>query len=222
MGRLYYITGGAGSGKSEYAEQLAERLHTELGGPLYYVATMNPAPRDSDAAARIAKHQKRRAGRGYTTLECPMDIAQLRARLTKDLNLPDTTAGALLMPATGKASQAESIRHSSNAAEVRHAASRAVFLLEDLTNLYANEVYGTSGHPHEILAPLLELRQQAGALIIVANELYSDGICYAPETDRFLRDLAGLAAELSAAADQVTEVVYGIPVQLKGVLCSIH
>ena len=215
MGRLYYITGGAGSGKSEYAEQLAERLHTELGGPLYYVATMNPAPRDSDAAARIAKHQKRRAGRGYTTLECPTDIAQLRARLTKDLNLPDTTAGALLMPATGKASQAESIRHSSNAAEVRHAASRAVFLLEDLTNLYANEVYGTSGHPHEILAPLLELRQQAGALIIVANELYSDGIDYGPETDRFLRDLADLAAELSATADQVTEVVYGIPVQLK-------
>ena len=215
MGRLYYITGGAGSGKSEYAEQLAERLHTELGGSLYYVATMNPAPRDSDAAARIAKHQKRRAGRGYTTLECLTDIAQLRARLTKDLNLPDTTAGALLMPATGKASQAESIRHSSNAAEVRHAASRAVFLLEDLTNLYANEVYGTSGHPHEIVAPLLELTQQVGALIIVANELYSDGITYAPETDRFLRDLAGLAAALSAAADQVTEVVYGIPVQLK-------
>ena len=175
MGRLYYITGGAGSGKSEYAEQLAERLHTERGGPLYYVATMNPAPRDADAAARIAKHQKRRAGRGYTTIECPTDIAQLRAQ----------------------------------------ALNNAVFLLEDLTNLYANEVYGTSGHPHEIVAPLLELRQQAGALIIVANELYSDGIDYGPETDRFLRDLADLAAALSAAADQVTAVVYGLPVQLK-------
>ena len=118
MGRLYYITGGAGSGKSEYAEQLAERLHTELVGPLYYVATMNPAPRDSDAAARIAKHQKRRAGRGYTTLECPTDIAQLRTQALKN----------------------------------------AVFLLEDLTNLYANEVYGMSGHPHEIVAPLLDWR----------------------------------------------------------------
>ena len=136
---------------------------------------MNPAPRDSDAAARIAKHQKRRAGRGYTTLECPTDIAQLRAQ----------------------------------------ALNNAVVLLEDLTNLYANEVYGTSGHPHEIVAPLLDLRQQAGALIIVANELYSDGITYASETDRFLRDLARLAAALSAAADQVTEVIYGIPVQLK-------
>ena len=214
MGRLYYITGGAGSGKSEYAEQLAERLHAELAGPLYYVATMHPAPRDSDAAARIAKHQTRRAGRGYTTIECPTDIAQLRARLTKDVNLPDTTAGALHMPET-PASQAENISHSCNVADARQDASRAVFLLEDLTNLYANEVYGTSGHPHEIVAPLLELTQQAGALIIVANELYSDGITYASETDRFLRDLAGLAAALSAAADQVTEVVYGIPVQLK-------
>mgnify|MGYP004632714965 FL=1 len=175
MGRLYYITGGAGSGKSEYAEQLAERLHAELAGPLYYVATMHPAPRDSDAAARIAKHQTRRAGRGYTTIECPTDIAQLGAQTSKN----------------------------------------AVFLLEDLTNLYANEVYGTSGHPHEIVAPLLELTQQAGAVVIVANELYSDGIDYGPETDRFLRDLAGIASALSTAADQVTEIVYGIPVQLK-------
>lgn len=214
MGRLYYITGGAGSGKSEYAEQLAERLHAELAGPLYYVATMNPAPRDSDAAARIEKHQKRRAGRGYTTIECPTDIAQLRARLTKDVNVPDTTAGALHMP-EAPASQAENTSYACNAGDGRQDASRAVFLLEDLTNLYANEVYGTSGHPHEIVDPLLELTQQAGALIIVANELYSDGIDYGPETDRFLRDLAGLAAALSAVADQVTEVVYGIPVQLK-------
>ncbi len=215
MGRLYYITGGAGSGKSEYAEQLAERLHTELGGPLYYVATMNPAPRDADAAARIAKHQKRRAGRGYTTLECPTDIAQLRALLTNGSNQPDIADGALHMsetPAPVLISQAEDSSHAGGASAD---ASRAVFLLEDLTNLYANEVYGTSGHPHEIVAPLLELRQQAGALIIVANELYSDGIHYGPETDRFLRDLADLAAALSAAADQVTEVVYGIPVQLK-------
>lgn len=218
MGRLYYITGGAGSGKSEYAEQLAERLHAELAGPLYYVATMNPAPRDSDAAARIEKHQKRRAGRGYTTIECPTDIAQLRARLTKDVNLPDTTAGALHMPEAptpAPASQAENTSYACNAGDGRQDASHAVFLLEDLTNLYANEVYGTSGHPHEIVDPLLELTQQAGALIIVANELYSDGIDYGPETDRFLRDLAGLAAALSAVADQVTEVVYGIPVQLK-------
>lgn len=215
MGRLYYITGGAGSGKSEYAEQLAERLHAELAGPLYYVATMHPAPRDSDAAARIAKHQTRRAGHGYTTIECPTDIAQLRALLTKGSNQPDIAAGALHMSETPPLDQASQEEDSSHPDGASADASRAVFLLEDLTNLYANEVYGTSGHSHEIVAPLLELTRQAGAVIIVANELYSDGITYAPETDTFLRDLAGIAAELSAAADQVTEVVYGIPVQLK-------
>ena len=177
MGRLYYITGGAGSGKSEYAEQLAERLHTELGGPLYYVATMNPAPRDADAAARIAKHQKRRAGRGYTTLECPTDIAQLHAQ----------------------------------------ALNNAVFLLEDLTNLYANEVYGTSGHPHEIVAPLLELTQQAGAVIIVANELYSDGIDYGPETDRFLQNNRRnvLEGKGSISHDDAVKKVSGIYAQFR-------
>lgn len=215
MGRLYYITGGAGSGKSEYAEQLAERLHAELAGPLYYIATMNPAPRDSDAAVRIAKHQKRRAGRGYTTIECPTDIAQLRALLTKDSNQPGIATGALHMSETPLPDQASQEENSSHPGGASADASRAVFLLEDLTNLYANEVYGTLGHPHEIVAPLLELAQQAGAVIIVANELYSDGITYAPETASFLRDLGGLAAEFSAAADQVTEVVYGIPVQLK-------
>ena len=115
-------------------------------------------------------------------------------------------------PAPVLISQAEDSSHAGGASAD---ASRAVFLLEDLTNLYANEVYGTLGHPHEIVAPLLELRQQAGAVIIVANELYSDGIDYGLETDRFLRDLAGIAAALSNAADQVTEVVYGIPIQLK-------
>ncbi len=197
MGRLYFITGGAGSGKSEYAEQLAERLHAELAGPLYYVATMNPTPRDSDAAARIAKHQKRRENKGYTTIECPTDIAQLHALLKQEppvaTECPTDIAQLGRLPAH----------------------PRAVFLLEDLTNLYANEVYGTSGHPHAIVAPLLQLVAQAGAVIVVANELYSDGIDYGEETNRFLRNIAGIAAQLSAAADQVTEVVYGIPVQLK-------
>ena len=213
MGQLYYITGGAGSGKSEYAEQLAECLHTELGGPLYYVATMNPAPRDTDAAARIAKHQKRREHKGYTTIECPTDIAVLSRRLEHDIT-SDAERSKNHHPEMPSASSTHRTSVSTQIDQQSNP-SRAVFLLEDLTNLYANEVYGTSGHTHEILAPLLELRQQTGALIIVANELYSDGIDYGPETDRFLRDLADLAAALSAAADQVTEVVYGISVQLK-------
>lgn len=177
MGKLIFITGGAGSGKSEYAEQRAEQLAAELQGALYYIATMDPGPRDPDTVARIAKHQRRRADKGYTTIECPTNIASVRAQL--------------------------------------RSTPHAVFLLEDLTNLYANEVYGTSGHPHALVTPILQLADEAGAVILVANELYRDGICYGEETDRFLRELSARVLQLAATADEVTEVVYGIPVQLK-------
>lgn len=178
---LYLITGGAGSGKSEYAERLAEQLCEARLGQLFYAATMDAGMRDPDTQQRIAKHRMRRRGRGYCTIECPTEIARVEEMLR---DLPKTL-------------------------------DRDVVLLEDLTNLYANEIYGTAGQPHAVLEPLRSLAQQVGALIVVANELYSDGICYPEETDRFLRDLAGLTAQLAAEAVQVTEVIYGLPLPLK-------
>ena len=39
---LAVITGGSGSGKSEYAESVATSLAKRDGLPLYYIATMRP------------------------------------------------------------------------------------------------------------------------------------------------------------------------------------
>ena len=206
MGKLIFITGGAGSGKSEYAEQRAEQLAAELGGPLYYIATMDPGPRDPDTVARIAKHQRRRADKGYTTIECPTNIASVRAQLLQAPASVSTHRGTLTRPlATAPCTDSMDSQ----------GLSHAVFLLEDLTNLYANEVYGTAGHPHAIVAPILQLAAEAGVVILVANELYRDGIRYAEETDRFLRELSARARKLAAAAEEAVEVVYGIPVRLK-------
>ncbi len=59
------ITGGADSGKSEYAEELLMR---ESGGAKrIYMATMK---REAAAMERIERHIKRRAGRGFFTVEC--------------------------------------------------------------------------------------------------------------------------------------------------------
>ena len=185
---LYLITGGAGSGKSEYAERLAEQLCEARLGQLFYAATMDAGMRDPDTQQRIAKHRMRRRGRGYCTIECPTEIARVEEMLR---DLPKTL-------------------------------DRDVVLLEDLTNLYANEIYGTAGQPHAVLEPLRSLAQQVGALIVVANELYSDGICYPEETDRFLRDLAGLTAQLAAEAVQVTEVIYGLPLPLKEAAAALR
>ena len=68
------VIGGAASGKSEYAENLLCGLSGDA--PKIYVATMQPY--DAEAAARIVKHRKMRAGRGFRTVERYADLAGLR------------------------------------------------------------------------------------------------------------------------------------------------
>ncbi len=65
---LLYISGGARSGKSRYAEQRA----LALTGPRRYIATC-PAI-DDEMAARIDRHQQRRNGQGWQTIEEPVDL----------------------------------------------------------------------------------------------------------------------------------------------------
>ncbi len=73
---LYVVTGGACSGKSEYAERLAMSKRTELGGGLYYIATMRAE--DNESLERIASHRQRRRGKGFETIECPYDISSVK------------------------------------------------------------------------------------------------------------------------------------------------
>ena len=66
-----FITGGSGSGKSAFAESIAQKL----GGSLVYVATM-PVASDEDKA-KVERHHALRAGKGFVTLERPDKLADL-------------------------------------------------------------------------------------------------------------------------------------------------
>ena len=66
--RSALILGGARSGKSAYAQVLAEACSPER----LYLAT--GAPADEEMAARIARHQADR-GAGWKTLEEPLEVA---------------------------------------------------------------------------------------------------------------------------------------------------
>lgn len=89
-------------------------------------------------------------------------------------------------------------------------------LLECMSNLTANEMYQESGAGEhtveEILSGIQNLRSQARNLIVVTNEVFSDGITYDPDTRRYLSYLGQINQKMAAQADRVTEVVYGIPV----------
>lgn len=65
------VIGGAASGKSEFAEALVQTLP----GQRVYVATMEPY--DGECLARIEKHRRQRAGKGFLTLERYRDLGGL-------------------------------------------------------------------------------------------------------------------------------------------------
>lgn len=67
------FSGGCKNGKSTIAEDLAVELSTK--GHLYYIATM--IPHDEEDELRIKRHRKDREGKGFATIECGGNIAQL-------------------------------------------------------------------------------------------------------------------------------------------------
>lgn len=67
--KIILILGGARSGKSNFAEELA----LELGGPVIYIATAEA--RDPEMAQRIARHQASRPA-AWKTIEAPLELAK--------------------------------------------------------------------------------------------------------------------------------------------------
>lgn len=184
---LYVVTGGSGSGKSAFAEDLAVKINKEfVGNHLYYLATMHAY--DKESVLRIKRHRQMRKGKGFITIEQELFLG---------VNIEDSL----------------------------YALDEAgTYLLEDLSNLLANEMYlgthkewfsdrwGADG----LYEKLIILSQKKSNLIIVTNEIFSDDGNYDRETESFLMQLGYLNCRLAGEADGVVEVVCGIPVWQKG------
>lgn len=91
-------------------------------------------------------------------------------------------------------------------------------LLECMSNLTANEMYQEQGAgtdtPGQVIAGVKYLKARTRNLVVVTNEVFSDGITYDADTMRYLEYLGQINCEMGRIADRVTEVVYGIPVEL--------
>lgn len=185
---LHLVTGGSGSGKSEFAEGLAVKCFAEHSlqntGRLLYIATMYPY--DEECLARIDKHRLMRKDKGFITVECYHHLSSV----TVDRG--------------------------------------DVILLECMSNLLANEMYQKKGQitargkqadrqlEERILSPVLGWAEKAADVVLVTNEVFSDGVEYDEETKEYLRLLGRSNMLLAREADVVTEVVCSIPVYHKG------
>jgi adenosylcobinamide kinase / adenosylcobinamide-phosphate guanylyltransferase len=76
---LILITGPARSGKSEWAEQLAQQCATEKGRQVLYIATAQANLEDLEWQARIDQHRQRRPSH-WQWQEVPIDLAQAIAQ----------------------------------------------------------------------------------------------------------------------------------------------
>lgn len=91
-------------------------------------------------------------------------------------------------------------------------------LLECISNLTANEMFPelqkrTKEETVEIvLKGVAQLRQNTTHLIVVSNNVFEDGILYDPSTMDYIYAMGAINTQLAAWADQVFELVAGIPV----------
>ncbi len=94
-----------------------------------------------------------------------------------------------------------------------------VVLLECMSNLTANEMFQENGAGEhtveEILKGIRHLQETASHVVIVTNEIFSEAAFYEGETGLYQKYLGELNQKIGAAADEVVEVVYGIPIYHK-------
>lgn len=82
MGQITLLLGGARSGKSSYAQRLAE----ESGKSVTYLATAQAL--DEEMSSRIQKHQSERPAH-WQTLEIPLDVAAHVSEIKSNLVILD-------------------------------------------------------------------------------------------------------------------------------------
>ena len=96
----------------------------------------------------------------------------------------------------------------------------SVVLVECLTNLVANEMYRGDEELKECIGKITEeiasVADSVENLVVVTGDVFDDGVSAAPALRNYLQVLGNVNRELAAMADEVVEVVVGIPVYLKG------
>ena len=90
-------------------------------------------------------------------------------------------------------------------------------LLESLSIWTANEMFTDSGVNHDagekVFRDFITLRDSVRDIVLVSDDIFSDGVSYDSLTEEYIRGLARLHVRLAAIADEVVEIFAGIPLQ---------
>lgn len=94
-------------------------------------------------------------------------------------------------------------------------------LLECTANLCANEMFADEkiiNPADKIIAGFEYLKSRAELLVIVTNDVGSDGVEYGEGTMKYIEIMGEINCRAAEISDNLIECVYGIPLVLKGKL----
>jgi len=202
------ILGGARSGKSRFAQQVAEKL----GGKVLFVATGQPL--DDEMALRIEEHRRKRP-KSWRTLEIDIQVGQKLEEQIADAEVVLLDCLTLLVSNILTKEDVESSRHCEPFASCHSEGEKRP------KNLAQSKLRETVAEAElQLMAELEDLvsciNKHEGSFIVVSNEV---GLGLVPENKlgRVYRDLLGKANQLLAQyANEVYFMASGIPVKIKG------
>ena len=188
MARLMYVTGGARSGKSGFAEKLAKGYEQ-----VTYIATSLAG--DDEMKARIAHHQAQRPAH-WRTVEAPIDV--VAAYQESDAAMSGHAACLFDCVTMWVTNQMFSD------------------LTIDWDTIPNADIDIQEAKIRENTAQLIKVVQSGTAdMIVVTNEL-GMGVVPAYRLGRIFRDIAGrVNQQIAQVADRAVLMVSGLPVELK-------
>lgn len=233
---LHIVYGGSASGKSSYAESFALSLQGD--GRLLYIATMYPykwntTEIDPEMMQRIERHRAMRADKGFDTVECYRHVEHIVAKrqdvlllecmsnlLANEMYLePDSDDGGLA-ETMSEVEKAGVGGNASSDMEETGIAGEAEVNTETVgtdCNVSSDMAETMSPVSKKIVQALVDLSTRVQDLVIVTNDVFSDGgnLTYDESTREYVKNLAEINCALAREAATVTEIVCGIPVEIK-------
>lgn len=210
---MILIIGGSGSGKSAFAEDLAETLfreETASGGQahVYYLATMRVY--DEEGRRRVERHRRLREKKGFFTIEQPCSIRKALEKMAPGKRI-------VLLECVGNLAANEMFSGEGSGAEAREEAAGNT---EGDGGLEREEKAESRPEPgkrveRKIIEEMRMLKREVSHLLVVSNQISEDGIVYDAAVMEYLRTMGIINCGLAAMADRVVEVAAGIPIMIK-------
>jgi len=186
MRKVILVTGGARSGKSTYAENLAKAV----GNDVMYIATSIPF--DDEMKERIKKHRERRPA-NWGTFEGYLNLKEIFYK--KDIHFEAILLDCITIMITN-------LMFEFGGFEIENLDEEAINAIEKRILLEISEF-------------LDEAKLNQKTVILVTNEV-GFGIVPDNRLARIFRDIAGRINQYVAArADEVYLVVCGLPLKIK-------